>query len=142
MRPMNHAEAHELLADLALEPPGRGSPEGTEDRERLDLHVEACETCRADLVAWRRTHQAIDDALMAPDGTRGRLADVVAEPATEPPASLRAAIAGIPGTGRDAMTPQPSTAPVPRMAALPRFGFASRRRASTPPGRRRASSRR
>ena len=75
MRPMDHAEAHELLADLALEPSNVGTASAPEDNDLLSLHLATCEICRADLLAWRNTHQAIEDALATPDGGRRRMAD-------------------------------------------------------------------
>src|SRR4029078_490451 len=74
MRPMDHAEAHELLADLALEPSRVEIPAAAQEHERLRLHLETGETCRTDLEAWRNTHQAIEDALVTADGGRERLA--------------------------------------------------------------------
>ena len=98
MRPMDHAEAHELLADLALEPSNVGTASTPDDNDLLSLHVASCEVCRADLLAWRNTHRAIEDALAMPDGGRRRMADLVTERPITPPASLRTAIAAIPGT--------------------------------------------
>jgi hypothetical protein len=123
MRPMDHAEAHELLADLALEPATLGSSEATEEHDRLRLHIEGCPTCRADLEAWQRTHRAIDDALTTPDGRRGRLADVVAEGPIVPPPTLRAAIAAIPGATGPTTRPGPAPAGLPRAALVARLGW-------------------
>ena len=39
MRPMDHAEAHELLADLALEPSNVGTASTPDDNDLLSLHV-------------------------------------------------------------------------------------------------------
>src|SRR3954467_4013595 len=94
---MGHAEAHELLADLALEPSNVGTASAPDDNDLLSLHVATCEICRADLLAWRNPHRAIEDALATPDGGRRRMADLVAEAPITPPASLRTAIAAIPG---------------------------------------------
>ncbi len=58
---MDHAEAHERIADLALEPRRLVELETDptpEDRALL-AHVATCATCRADLDAWRLTHDAV-----------------------------------------------------------------------------------
>lgn len=112
---MDHAAAHEHLADLALEP-GRlptiatdASPDGVAFRRHLDV----CADCRAELEASRRVYAALDVALEPDDppapgaildagpahGTvgRGRLADL-ARRRVAPPADLRARVlAGVRG---------------------------------------------
>src|SRR4051812_874772 len=109
MRPMGHAEAHELLADLALEPSNVGTASASDDNDLLSLHVATCEICRADLLAWRNTQRAIEDALATPDGGRRRMADLVTEAPITPPASLRTAIAAIPGaTSSEQMDAMPA----------------------------------
>ena len=123
MRPMDHAEAHELLADLALEPSNVGTASAPEDNDLLSLHVATCDICRADLLAWRNTHQAIEDALATPDGGRRRMADLVSEEPIKPPASLRTAIAAIPAATNSQQT---DTAPAP----IPIRQGATRRRLS------------
>lgn len=101
MKQMDHAEAHERLADIALEPAGLELSGADRELDPLRSHIDGCASCRADLAAWRTTHEAIDDALATADGGRGRLADLAAEPPIASPASLRAAIARIPGSGED-----------------------------------------
>ena len=126
MRSMDHAEAHELLADLALEPANIEIPAETEEHERLRLHLETCEICRTDLEAWRNTHGAIEEALVTADGGRERLADAIAEPVIAPPPSLRAAIASIPArTQAQPATQPPIPAPAPARHARPLLPAAS-----------------
>jgi len=95
---MDHAEAHERLADLALEPRRLVELEGdpTPEERALLAHVTTCATCRADLDAWRLTHEAV---LAATAGST--VGDPsLAEPRTAPmapPDTLRSAVAAIPG---------------------------------------------
>jgi len=62
---MDHAEAHERIADLALEPSAleamlaAGSPE---DRA-LAEHIAGCETCKAEFDAWQAVHRTMAEAL-------------------------------------------------------------------------------
>ena len=62
---MQHAEAHERLADLALEPRAllaldRDASPGA---AQLRAHVASCPTCGAEVEAWRETHGAVLEAL-------------------------------------------------------------------------------
>ncbi len=62
---MDHAEAHELIADLALEPArltGLASSTLPED-QALRAHVAGCDRCTAELAAWRRVQSVTSDAL-------------------------------------------------------------------------------
>lgn len=64
---VTHAEAQELLADLALEA-GNLDPTAL-DRlagEPLGEHLAACTECGRDLAAWQRTHAAVRAALVDP----------------------------------------------------------------------------
>jgi hypothetical protein len=124
MRPMDHAEAHELLADLALEPSNVGTASAPDDNDLLSLHVATCEICRADLLAWRNTHRAIEDALATPDGGRRRMADLVTEAPITPPASLRTAIAAIPGaTSGEQIDAMPAPVAIHEAAARRRVSW-------------------
>jgi len=123
MKPMDHAEAHERLADLALEPAAFDLSGTADGLHPLQAHIEGCATCRADLVAWRATHDAIDDALATADGHRGRLADLAAEPPIVSPTSLRAAIARIPGSNEGATAVTSAPAGDQRLEATTRFGW-------------------
>ena len=74
---IDHAAAHERIADLALEP-GRiaaleASPDPL-DRALVD-HAASCDDCRAEIEAWRRTQalvalgvagRSVDDATLVP----------------------------------------------------------------------------
>lgn len=103
---MDHAEAHERLADLALEP--RRLIDLETDRapeaEALLAHVRTCAACRADLDAWRRTHEAVLATASLADPVTARDSEAAGRPgvpnpddAPQPPASLRMAVAAIPG---------------------------------------------
>ena len=67
MSPMDHAEAHERIADLALEPAwlaNLGEP-GTAEQRALGEHTSSCGRCRAELAEWRKLHTVLGDALPA-----------------------------------------------------------------------------
>jgi hypothetical protein len=86
---MDHAEAHERIADLALEPRDLEAiltSESPQDRA-LAEHVAGCETCRADLDAWQGVHRTLAGALH--NDRPGARVDV--EP-IEPDEALRAGI--------------------------------------------------
>jgi hypothetical protein len=96
---MEHAEAHELLSDLALEPRrlaalGRDtSPEGL----ALSSHLASCDECSADLAEWQRTWTELGQAIRVDDG---------GEQIPGPPADLRdRVLAG--ATARPAVTVVP-----------------------------------
>src|SRR6187549_150245 len=83
MTPMDHAEAHERIADLALEPDllaGLATSPAGEDAA-LREHVRTCARCQAELDDWRTFQASLGTAL---DGnTREQLEPIV------PPADLR-----------------------------------------------------
>jgi hypothetical protein len=128
---MNHAEAHERIADLAIEPRRLVDidVDPTPEDKALLAHARTCASCGADLEVWRRTHEAM---LMA--AASGGIAP--SEPAAGrddgklvPPADLRAAVAAIPrrsprlldGAGDRAMTPVVASerrGPIRRLMAL------------------------
>jgi hypothetical protein len=93
---MQHAEAHERLADLALEPRALLTYErdSSAEAEEHRAHVAGCATCFADLEAWRSTHAAVLEVL---GGSRagGSVAPLEDQPIALPP-GLRAAVARIP----------------------------------------------
>jgi hypothetical protein len=64
---MEHAEAHERLADLALEPArlARLDTDITPDGFAVRRHVAECDACAADLAAYRRTWSELGDVLAA-----------------------------------------------------------------------------
>ncbi len=103
---MDHAEAHERIADLALEPRRLIDLETdpTPEVRALRDHVRTCTACQADLDAWRRTHEAVlataslaDLATAGGSEAAGRPDVPTPDGASEPPASLRLAVAAIPG---------------------------------------------
>jgi hypothetical protein len=101
---MDHAEARERIADLALEPRRVLDLESDRTPEADDLlaHVSGCPACQAELDAWRQTHTAVLEAVEAEGGQRSRGAG----PGwTEPPAALRAAVAAIPGRSPRLLAP-------------------------------------
>lgn len=61
---MEHAEAHELLADLALEPSRLAglADDASVEAEPLRAHVAGCAACAAEIDAWRRTWEAFGAA--------------------------------------------------------------------------------
>ncbi len=121
MRPIDHAEAHERLADLALEPASMARLDTAPEHADLRDHLASCASCRADLASWRATLVALDEAVGSTVGRPGRLRDLVSEAPVEPPASLRAAVARIPGPGavplRDPTIPT-AVSGAPRLARI------------------------
>ena len=83
MTPMDHAEAHERIADLALEPSrlaGLTTSTAAEDAA-LREHVRACPECQAELREWDDFQSSLGDALA--DNRREQLEPIA------PPADLR-----------------------------------------------------
>lgn len=110
MSPLSHSEAHEQLADLALEPAALDrlartieAPVGAATLDPLAVHVASCQTCRAEVEQWQRVHGTVAEALAGGDAPI-RLADLAGEPLAPAPATLREAVASIarparPGSG-------------------------------------------
>jgi hypothetical protein len=87
MNGLGHAEAHERLADLALEP-GALDRMGARATDPLSAHVATCDACAAEVRAWQRTEARVwtargsgpeqvdlgelagDDPITAPPGVR------------------------------------------------------------------------
>ena len=64
---MDHAQAHERIADLALEPSDLEAmlaSDSPEDRA-LAEHVSGCATCRAELDSWQGVHRTLSGALQS-----------------------------------------------------------------------------
>lgn len=125
---MQHAEAHERLADLALEPRAflAFDRDRSPEAEELRVHVAGCATCSADAEAWRGTHAAVLEVLgYAP--VQGSVAPFDDQPITLPP-SLRAAVAGIPSQERIAGLDAAPGALVPLVPLVRRGGAPSRGR--------------
>ena len=102
MTPMEHADAHERIADLSLEPDrlvqlarelasvDRGAAVYV-SRDAFVDHVAGCEVCREEVGAWYRAHTLVHEALVDPTGPV-LLADVAdGEPMTAP-AHLRESV--------------------------------------------------
>jgi hypothetical protein len=124
MNPMDHAEAHEWIADLAIEPAWlaalRSRP--SDDDTRLLAHVSGCDTCRADLEAWTDVQHLLADAL-APDGNEamGATATSPMEP-IRVPADLRDRVLNVGRAGTRAGTgPTPIAVGRPRAVRAPRW---------------------
>ena len=85
---MEHADAQERLADLALEP-GRLAAlddDPSSDSEALRRHLAGCFRCAAELAAWRRTWSGLEAAssadnevLRAPTSLRDRTVAAITE---------------------------------------------------------------
>lgn len=88
---MDHAEAHERIADLALDHDGLDRVDAAGRGDTADpafvAHVRGCPTCRADLAAIRSVDQRLRDAL-------ADVRDVAAIQPINPPESLRDAVLG------------------------------------------------
>jgi hypothetical protein len=125
---MQHAEAHERLADLALEPRAflAFDRDRSPEAEELRAHVAGCATCAADVEAWRGTHAAVLEVLgYAP--VQGSVAPFDDQPIALPP-GLRAAVAAIP---RQERTAEPGAAPGAIAPLLPPVALVSRGAASS-----------
>ena len=94
---MDHAEAHERIGDLAVDPTGLSALEMALGPETADLleHVAGCPTCRAELDAWRRLHGALGTALAGTAAGAGDPAGLAAVEPIRAPDALRSAIIGI-----------------------------------------------
>lgn len=90
MTALGHAEAHERLADLALEP-GALDRLGPPATDPLSAHVAVCETCAAEVRAWRETHAGLEAARGA-GVDHADLGDLATEDRIEVPAGLRGAV--------------------------------------------------
>jgi len=102
---VDHAAAHERIADLALEPGGLevalASP--APENRALAEHVAGCERCLADIAAWRGVHRTLGSALRL--GAPGQRPDL--EP-IEAGADLRRAVLA---SASEQTRPQPASAP-------------------------------
>jgi hypothetical protein len=82
---MDHAEAHERIADLALDRDALGRLEDGSDEAALLEHIGSCAACRADLAAARGLDRGLREAL-------GEIRDGAALQPIQPPESLRDAV--------------------------------------------------
>jgi anti-sigma factor RsiW len=92
---LTHAEARELLADLALEADNL-DPTALERLagEPLAEHLAACSECGRDLAAWQRTHAAVRTALVDPADPAHplRFADMVDDELIQAPDESRSVV--------------------------------------------------
>jgi hypothetical protein len=117
---MDHAAAHERIADLLLEPARLAAFDRSTAPEDVELreHLAACPDCRADLETWSRLGRAVGAAL--PRDASSALEAV--EPIDAPP-SLRARVIGAvhdaaqEDTGGEPGVPGDAVAPVSLAAA-------------------------
>lgn len=117
MSPMDHAEAHERIADLAIEP-GRlaalAASNEPED-EALLAHSSGCPECAAEIDSWRETHVALTAALRRPAVAHGIEPEGAAS--VEPiraPAGLREGVLAAIRDARAAAPEPAATARLPR----------------------------
>lgn len=91
MSQMDHAAAHERIADLLLEPARLAGLDRSADPDDIALreHLATCPSCRSDLESWRRLGRAVGQALPSDAAA----ATEVVEPIDAPP-SLRARVIG------------------------------------------------
>ncbi len=137
---MQHAEAHERLADLVLEPQRLAGLEddGSPEARALRAHVVECQLCAADLEDWRRTWTQVGPALSNPGEKDNREADeggvaVDTDEVFRVPASLRSkTVAAIAADGRTGTAPGSADpdepAPPRRLAAAGPHRSTNRRR--------------
>ncbi len=92
MTALGHAEAHERIADLALEP-GALDRLGSPETDSLSAHVAACEACNREVRAWRLTHARLD-AARGSGVDRLELGDLAVDDSITLPAGLREAVVG------------------------------------------------
>jgi len=126
---MDHAEAHERIADLALERDGldrlRADPAPSDERALVE-HVRGCPTCSADLATSHALRDRLqlaladlaDGAALDPIGPPDWLRDVVLDAAhREPVAAGPSVAAGAAGPSVAAVPPRPSSWALPRWTA-------------------------
>ncbi|MCI0583551.1 MAG: anti-sigma factor [Chloroflexi bacterium] len=123
MSPLEHAEAHERLADLAIEP-GALDRLGSPDSDPLAAHVEACEACRSEVEAWRATHARLV-AARGPIADRVDLAQLARdEPIAAPPEVRDAVLARVRRQRVASRTPEAGIVVLPSVAGGPETGAA------------------
>ncbi len=90
MTALGHAEAHERLADLALEPEALDRL-GRPATDPLSAHVATCGTCDREVRAWRETHADVA-AARSSGADPAELGNLSTDVAIAPPAGLRDAV--------------------------------------------------
>lgn len=125
MMPLAHAEAHERLADLALDPgalDGLGSPM----TDPLAAHVATCLSCSAEVRSWRATQASLESA-RGVGMDRVELGDLAGEEPIPAPSLLRGSVLqaaredrGDRAGGLASPPPSRLLPPAPRSFATPR----------------------
>jgi hypothetical protein len=113
-RPLDHAAAHERLADLGLEADGLERLEASslpDDRALLD-HLRGCSTCQSEVAASTSLRDALRIAFQA-------LPDVQPLDRIEPSAALRGQL--LAAVRREPKGPMPRPVPVVATATVARF---------------------
>lgn len=120
MTPMDHAEAHERIADLALDPSQLATLEisPADDNAALREHIATCSRCQAAVQDWRKFQASLNSAL---DGNRREQLEPIS-----PPADLRRRV--LAAAHAESRSAQP-TPPADNVIAL-----SSRRRLVSPTG--------
>ncbi len=97
---MDHAEAHERIADLILEPQALRAfdDDPSPTSVALRAHVEKCDECRTELDSWRDTHGIILSVVEEDLEGEPVAALATAENVLRPPIALRTAVASIPSS--------------------------------------------
>jgi anti-sigma-K factor RskA len=118
MTPMDHAEAHERIADLGLDPGQLTNLETSSaaDNAALREHISTCPRCQAAVQDWRKFQASLNSAL---EGNRREQLEPIA-----PPADLRRRV--LAAAHAEPKSVQP-TRPVDNVVAL-----SSRRRLVSP----------
>lgn len=133
MSPMDHADAHERIADFSLEPDrlvqlaraltslDRGAAADL-TRDAFIDHVAGCDVCREEVGAWYRAHTLVREALVDPAGPM-LLVDMADDAPMTAPAHLRESVLA---TIRLEGAPESPTSRAPER----QFGLAVRSRLS------------
>lgn len=130
MTALGHADAHERLADLALEP-GALDRLGPPAMDPLSAHIATCEVCASEVRAWRQTHAGLD-AARGSGVDRVDLGDLAIDNSITVPVRLREAVLGavhdLPEADRRRATALRDTGQPPPVALEPRRrpGYARR----------------
>jgi hypothetical protein len=130
MTALGHADAHERLADLALEP-GALDRIGPPAVDPLSAHIATCLVCATEVRAWRQTHAGLD-AARGSGVDRVDLGDLAIDDAITVPVGLREAVLeavrDLPEADRRQATALRDTAQPPPVVLEPRRrpGYARR----------------
>lgn len=106
---IDHAEAHERIVDLAMEPGRLAALEASPDPKDRSLvdHAAGCDECRAEIESWRRTQALVSV------GIAGRSAEDTALVPIRAPELVRDAVLARIGTERTMVASEPGSGPRP-----------------------------